>query len=354
MHKTVRKVVLGLIGMSICSQVYGSQWREPLPTFEPGEWHWVDIPDTYCRDGSSSGIQVNYSNSSSDLIIYLEGGGACFNNITCSINPSSATREPPPAEGIFSRSNDGNPFKDYNYIYIPYCTGDVYAGNRRNVDVSRSVENQQFVGYSNMTRFLQHIAPTFTDADKVVLSGISAGGFGALMNFDQAKQILGSVDLRLLDDSGIPFTDEYLESCLQSQWRQLWDMQFPEDCTECENEQGGGLSNYLLYLQEKYDDSQFAFISSLGDTTIRFFYGFGRNNCRVVIPSTRASDFRKGLFQMRDEVVQNRGNFFLFEGTTHTYLKKPLFYSTVSGGQAMNDFVSDYLNDRAQNRGPER
>ena len=89
-------------------------------------------------------------------------------------------------------------------VFIPYCTGDVFAGDRRDVDVSRSVRSQQFVGYSNMTRFLEHIAPTFSDADQVLLTGFSAGGFGALLNYDQTKEIFGDTPVYMVDDSGIP------------------------------------------------------------------------------------------------------------------------------------------------------
>ena len=353
MHKVFSRAVLSILSLSPFSLLgAATEWREPLPESQPGVWQWVDIPGTQCRDGSPTGISVNYSSESSDLIIYLEGGGACFNNATCRLNPRRADKSPPKDDGVFNRTRDDNPFKDYNYVYIPYCTGDVFAGDRENVRVSRSVKNQQFVGYRNMTRFLQHIAPTFQGASKVVLSGVSAGGFGSLMNYDQTKEIMGDPDVYMIDDSGVPFSDTYMSSCLQKKWRKLWNMQFPSDCEVCENSEGGGLSSYVGYLQDKYPERDFAFISSLSDSTIRFFYGFGRNNCRVLIPSMSARDFRHGLLEMRDEIAHRQGRFFLFEGTAHTYLKKTKFYDVNSSGQSMNEFVRDYLDGTAENRGP--
>lgn len=353
MHKVFRRVIFSVLSLSPFALFANSdEWREPLPEAEPGTWQWVDIPGTMCRDGSGAGISVNYSGDSSDVVIYLEGGGACFNNSTCRLNPKAANKKPPKAEGIFNRLRAENPFKNYNFVYVPYCTGDVFAGNRENVRVSRSIDNQQFVGYRNMTRFLQHIAPTFVGASKVVLTGVSAGGFGSILNYDQTKRIMGDTDVYMIDDSGIPFSDQYMSSCLQSKWRDLWNMQFPEDCENCRNNEGGGFINYVTYLENKYPERDFAFISSLSDSTIRFFYGFGRNNCRVLIPSMRSRDFRAGMLEIRDEIAYNQGRFFLFEGTAHTYLKKSKFYDVKRDGQAMNEFVSDYLEGNARNRGP--
>ena len=43
----------------------------------------------------------------------------------------------------------------------------------------------QFVGRSNMLKFIARIVPTFIDAPIVLLTGSSAGGLGALMSCNQ-------------------------------------------------------------------------------------------------------------------------------------------------------------------------
>ena len=58
---------------------------------------------------------------------------------------------------------------------------------------------------------------------------------------------------------------------------------------------------------EKYPDDKLGFISSMADSTIRLFYGYGRNNCRVIFPSTPSSTFRRGLLEMRDDVIGENG-----------------------------------------------
>ena len=49
----------------------------------PGALTWVPVDEAICRDGSPTGFFAKFSDSSRDLMIYLEGGGSCFNPITC-------------------------------------------------------------------------------------------------------------------------------------------------------------------------------------------------------------------------------------------------------------------------------
>ncbi|MEM6289248.1 MAG: pectin acetylesterase-family hydrolase, partial [Bacteroidota bacterium] len=56
-----------------------------------GAWTWIDVEGSVCRDGSATGIGVRLQDGADDLVIYLEGGGACFNGVTCATNPSRQT-----------------------------------------------------------------------------------------------------------------------------------------------------------------------------------------------------------------------------------------------------------------------
>ena len=131
----------------------------PITGLTDQTWVRVDFPEAHCRSGSATGISVNANSASKKLVIFLEGGGACFNTLTCAANPSSATFGTP-SGGILNRADMANPVRDWNFIDIPYCTGDVFAGNNPNGSVP-GVGAQQFVGYTNMGAFLQRIVPTF-------------------------------------------------------------------------------------------------------------------------------------------------------------------------------------------------
>ena len=118
----------------------------------PAGWNFYKIDSAICRDGSPNGIFVRYSNdpvNSNKLMIYLEGGGACFSPHFCDHNPANLDQmfsggadvqgegfnalladnlvSPPVPQlpwdkGIFDFSNPANPFKGWNQVYIPYCT----------------------------------------------------------------------------------------------------------------------------------------------------------------------------------------------------------------------------------------
>lgn len=100
---------------------------EPLPPGEPGEWVWVDFPEATCRTGTPTGIGVRYG-TSDNLLIYLQGGGACFNTLTCLNNPGSydigdftAWSGSWGRWGLFNQDRPENPVGDWNVVYIPYA-----------------------------------------------------------------------------------------------------------------------------------------------------------------------------------------------------------------------------------------
>src|SRR6185312_15776670 len=166
----------------------------PVTGLQPMKWVWADVNGAFCRDGTPTGVAVSQgSGAGADkLMIYLEGGGACFNAATCLLNPStfkfsSWSNGTSANAGLFDRSNAMNPVKDWNFVYVPYCTGDVHAGNNPTATIP-NVTGTKFVGYQNMTLALQRILPTFTNLSKVFLTGISAGGFGAAANYVQVAK----------------------------------------------------------------------------------------------------------------------------------------------------------------------
>ncbi|HEY2736017.1 MAG TPA: hypothetical protein VGI70_18595, partial [Polyangiales bacterium] len=77
-------------------------------------WTWFDFDDSTCRDGSHAGVSVNLHASSKKVLIYLEGGGACFDASTCAQNPADIAGQKASSAGIFDRTNPDNPIADWN------------------------------------------------------------------------------------------------------------------------------------------------------------------------------------------------------------------------------------------------
>jgi hypothetical protein len=47
-----------------------------------GQWTWVPVEGSQCASGSTAGFAIN-PGTSTDLFLFLQGGGACWNTGTC-------------------------------------------------------------------------------------------------------------------------------------------------------------------------------------------------------------------------------------------------------------------------------
>lgn len=336
------------------------------PIEAPAEtWTWVPFPDSHCINGSPTGIGVNILPGATKVMIFLMGGNACFNQASCFVtanldgygeakfNNDVRTVEGTPA---FDRTRDENIFKDASYVYVPYCTGDVHAGS--NMDGQVAGSRYTFMGYDNMRQYLDRLVATFPGATEVVLTGVSAGGFGAMLNFDQVQRAFGSgVRVTLIDDSGPPMTTEYLAACLQAHFRATWgfDEGVLAGCADClATPDQSFIEPYFDYLMGLYADRNFAVISSDGDDVIRGFWGFGRDQCSrlndFLPPAYPAATFRLGLESFRDEIAMGRANVGLFMKTgsaRHVWLAPDPIWTITQDGVTLSDWLDQAIRDDA-------
>ncbi len=317
------------------------------------QWSFVPVAGTECMDFSATGMGVNLVEGSGNLLIYMEGGGACFNAFTCNgvahqngyiARDLDVTVAQVGDRGVFNRNDADNPFADWNVIFIPYCTGDIFAGSNPS---GSGGKNQ--VGYRNMGAYTTMLVEAFAGRlNRVVLSGSSAGGFGALYNFDRVQRAFGDVPVTLLDDSGPPMSSTYMTPCLQDQVRSVWGMDdtLPADCTECTTA-NGGLGNLPVYLANKYPERNFGIISSTTDGVIRLFYGFGYPSCaNPTIPMPEVP-FSAGVAELRDVTLApfDNANVYTIDSGLHVWLLETPLSVTVSGGVNLTEWIVRLLGD---------
>lgn len=310
-------------------------------------WTWVDFPDAMCRDGSTTGIGVNLNPDSTEVAIFLMGGGACWTGITCANNPSTYGSSDFSgmnlSTGIFDRTNPDNPVADWNLIFVPYCTGDVHAGSNPNAMVAGTP--QMFVGYDNMKAYLNRIVPTFPNATKILLTGSSAGGFGAASTSHLVQRTFGDVEVVTLDDAGPAMRGEYLAPCLQEAWRDTWglDETFLGACGDNCPDKTDFLVDYVKWVSAEYPTRRSALLSTTSDQVIRTFFGLGENNCASFTPMS-PQKFEQGLNAFADEMQSNtQFGIFYAPGSAHTFLGGNSFYDTEVNNVRMVDFVSDLI-----------
>ena len=69
------------------------------------------------------------------LLVFFEGGGGCWDHRTCAPGSTffddavDASDDPSLAAGVLDLDDPRNPFRGWSVLYVPSCTGDVYAGD---------------------------------------------------------------------------------------------------------------------------------------------------------------------------------------------------------------------------------
>lgn len=198
--------VLSLIGILIVAFLYFYfiSFARPseVSTIEQAsdqDWRTVSFKgNTMCSDGSEFALFVK-KGKSKNLIIHFSGGGACWDDKSCA-NPISLTSAfdgdtrdlksfyfpsllrifPKAITGLGDSENPSNAFRDWNFVFIPYCTGDLHIGNVTN---SYTFDGKKFEihhnGRNNSLAALEWVFSNFKETDKIMVSGESAGAYGS-------------------------------------------------------------------------------------------------------------------------------------------------------------------------------
>jgi hypothetical protein len=318
-------------------------------------WTWFEFPNTTCRNGGKAGINVSMSAASKKVMIFMEAGGACFDFVTCLVSPDVPSAEPPPAAGIFDRENAENPVKDWNFVYVPYCTGDVHLGSNDASMVEGVDGPQHFVGRLNLVAFMNRVVPTFSDAEQVLVTGTSAGGFAASASAELIQWTFGGKPrVAMIDDSGPPMSNKYLPKCLIDIWTKTWSLdkgigaECGDECTV-----GGDFEMEVLAHVKKSAAIDFGVLEAESDAIIRGFYGIGTNNgandCMGTLLLTPVDEtvFRNGLLDFRERVRDDpRFSSYYPPGSQHTWLQDDSFYSAPAAGVRIVDWFKNILDGK--------
>lgn len=225
-----------------------------LPPCE--QWVKVEVPGTVCGDGSQYKFFVNYTKKSNDLVVSFEPGGACWDYESCSgkggirgaANPNGIPDNHMDTYQYLNLLNraDTNPMKKWNMVFLSYCTGDVHTGNNVITYTGKSsgdggktdaaagasasdggVESLVFhhAGHANTMAVIEWMNSHFKTIPKMLVTGCSAGGAGAIINYHFVRQgMKGAQCGYLLDDSGPIFHSDGKSKPLHEKIRSSWNV----------------------------------------------------------------------------------------------------------------------------------
>ncbi|KPJ19827.1 Protein notum-like [Papilio machaon] len=161
-----------------------------------------------CNDGSPAGFYFRRGSNSQHWVVYLEGGGYCWDEASCAARwrrrPGlmSSARWPrarrPPA--LLSADPTANPlWHASNHVLLPYCSSDMWAGTRLTAVNGSFIFAGRLIVRSVLADLLR-----LGLAGRLLLVGSSAGGAGVMLNADAIRRALRPHGVRVaaIADSG--------------------------------------------------------------------------------------------------------------------------------------------------------
>ncbi|XP_062520978.1 uncharacterized protein LOC134195901 [Corticium candelabrum] len=161
-----------------------------------------------CLDGSSSGYYIRRGTLNTSWVIFLQGGGHCGSENDCNVQArgilGSSHHWPELKTGRSLLSLDSTlnkDFRNWNHVDIPYCSGDVYTGQRR----KPNKWGLYFAGHLSLVAILSDLLNTtsLTQAKRVIISGASAGAVAAFEHADFISNLLPWADVKAVPIGGV-------------------------------------------------------------------------------------------------------------------------------------------------------
>ncbi len=350
-------------------------WRDSYPDFT---YRGLSPSCTHCPmdECESQFYFFARGGTVNNLVVYFEGGGACWHTINCiyysTTNTGVSARVDTLGEnaGIGDVENPDNPFREWNFIYIPYCTGDVHAG-------ANDYDYPDDLGFHLIPEFnywrirhrgkvnfrvvLQWIQDTFTvSPDKVFVAGSSAGAYGAILNFPDVRDAFPTSSAYCFPDAGngiMPDNDAVFKALAQRQWDlQLpWQVEaFIEGTTDFTDFSTGEM---YAEIAKDYPDSIIAPYTAAWDHNQIFFYWAmlnmdyaslllqGVDYWRFVNETAEA--WNPKMYAIIDEAIalnqEDNIRYYVSPGCNHTILGNPMFYEEVTSGYTVAEWLNQMV-----------
>jgi hypothetical protein len=137
------------------------------------------------------------------LVMYYEGGGACWDPTTCGAPTCTANIDANPnagAPGFADLSNANNPFRDWSIVFVSYCSCDIHFGeNDKQYTPDLLIHHR---GYDNAKIVEKWAREHFLNPEVVFVTGSSAGAYGAWFHAPLLESVWPASQFHVLADAG--------------------------------------------------------------------------------------------------------------------------------------------------------
>jgi hypothetical protein len=249
---------------------------DPSEVIEDGEQtHYLFDPEDgpMCLRGGDYWVSVRAgSHAAKDLLIFQQGGGACWSDLCNAFESLGAPAVP--ASGLLNPTLPGNEFADWNSVYLPYCDGSLFVGDIDIDDNDDGSIDRFHHGLINLSAGLDVAHDRFPDVERIVLAGASAGSYGVLISNMLVRTLWPDAELIIVADCGVgigkPGDFEFIPNLLE-EWNIL--RMVPESCEDCVTDH---ITNLVDWQLERDPLMRFAAIAAYNDAVIGgVFLGLG-------------------------------------------------------------------------------
>jgi len=297
--------------------------------------------DTICSDGTPYAYFV-HPGTVNRLVVYFQGGGACWDEASCSMpgifKETVGDNDNPGifAPGIFDLDNPDNPFKDWFFVFVPYCTADVHLGN--NTQTYTADVTIQHKGFVNFSAVLDWIEANFEQPEKIFVSGCSAGSYGSIMGAPHIHELYPDVPLYQLGDSGAGVSPE---DVLQSQLSNWNSAASQPDWIPAPDGSWAEASPADMYIAvaNYYPDDRWSQYNTAHDDIQALFY--------PLMGGT--GDWGQLMLASMQEIQDSAPSFhsYIAPGAIHCITEYDIFYAREVEGVKLVDWVEAMVNDEA-------
>ena len=311
---------------------------------------------------TSSSCSFYYRKGTADgLLVFFNGGGACWNAATCSKPRLAGDRAffsgkndqnmvgvykaellpgdgPADMGGLLDRSNPQNPVRDWSMLFVPYCTGDVHSGSNTatytfpDTDKTFTIEHR---GWDNLQALLPWLRSHVPQPSRLLVSGSSAGAYGAATHFTALRQVYPQARAVYLGDSGQGVTTPEFQRLRNKNWNYTLPASvFGPRAQETPD------AEVVARLAAHFPKDRFAQFTTIHDATQTAFYA-------QMGPAGQACNAWTNKMGSELSRRQASSNFrsYVAAGNTHTLLRAPLFYGEQSGGMPFTTWLGALLQD---------
>ncbi|MCM4161503.1 hypothetical protein FHG64_06625 [Antarcticibacterium flavum] len=299
--------------------------------------------ETLCAQGSEYKFFAKATNSNK-LLVYLHGGGGCWDAETCDPERETYThasqvepqRHPENLNGIFDPEHPENPFVGYSMVVLPVCTGDSYLGAR---DVTYVIEKEngkprEFTvyhrGQTNTMAVMNWIYDNFESPQEIFVAGSSAGAlatpfYASLL----AQQYPEARVVGLSDDAG-SFGREASAGSDPTKWGVPEVLQKHPGWEEFEG--NAGIDQLFLFAARSAPNLELYQVDHAHDAVQKYY---------LELTGT-GEDVQKLIQTNRETIRSQQPQFrsYTAGGFQHTILTRDHFYKYQEDGNRLSDWVA--------------